>query len=82
MNNCTPNGSIPVVDNPCAMLPALRAAYFQLAAGQARAQVRNGEMWMTWQRGDAKTLEREIKRLELMCGPNRFRPRAVRVGKY
>ena len=83
MTDYTPNGgNVPVVDNPCAMLPALRAAYYQLLAGQARAQVRNGDMWTTWHRSDAKTLEREIRRLEVICETGMNVGRAVRVGPY
>lgn len=80
MMNCTPGGVVPAVDDPCAMLPQLRAALFQLMSGQTRAEVRNGEQWMTWQRGDAKTLQREVRRLELICSD--CGPRAVRVGRY
>lgn len=83
MTECTPNGgSAPVVDNPCAMLSALRAAYYQLLAGQARAQVRNGDQWLTWQRSDVKTLQQEIRRLETICEAGMNAGRAVRVGPY
>lgn len=83
MTDCTPSGgNVLVVDNPCAMLSALRAAYYQLLAGQARAQVRNGDQWLTWQRSDAKTLEREIRRLEIICETGVNVGRAVRVGPY
>lgn len=88
MTNYTPTGgNVPGVDNPCAMLSALRAAWYQLMAGQARATVRNGDMWLEFQRGDAKTMLSEIRRLELLCGgpalpQSAFRPRAVRVGNY
>lgn len=78
MNNCTPGAVTPAVDNPCAFLPQLRAAYYQLAAGQALAQVRNGEQWTTYQRPDMDRLERDIRRLEIECGSNRGR--AVLVG--
>ncbi|MEY9184551.1 hypothetical protein ABIA41_005986 [Bradyrhizobium sp. USDA 313] len=72
----------PTVDNPCAMLSALRAAYYQLLAGQATAQVRNGDMWTTWHRSDSKTLQHEIRRLEAICEGGLSAGRAVRVGPY
>lgn len=68
---------MPAVDNPCAMLPQLRAAFYQLAAGQARAVVRNGDQWIEFQKGDAKTLQHEVRRLEVICGDSRHG--AVRV---
>ncbi len=80
MNNCKPGGAVPAVDDPCAMLPQLRAALYQLMAGQSRAEVRNGEQWQTWHRGSAKELQREVRRLELIC--NCTGGRAVRVGNY
>ncbi|MGY3618415.1 hypothetical protein [Bradyrhizobium sp. USDA 10063] len=81
MSDCKPNGGATpiVVDNPCAMLNALRAAYYQLLAGQARAQVRNGDQWLEFHRPDTKTLEREIRRLEIVCESGNA-GRAVRVG--
>lgn len=83
MTDCTPNGSaVPVVDNPCAMLSALRAAYYQLLAGQARAQIRNADQWLTFHRSDAKTLQHEIRRLETICEAGVKVGRAVRVGPY
>lgn len=81
MNPCTPSGIVPVVDDPCAVLGALRAAYFQLVSGQARATVRNGDQWLEFHRGDAKVLQHEIRRLELICGSGN-QGRAVRVGPY
>jgi hypothetical protein len=80
MQNCTPGGGIPAVDDPCAMLSQLRAALFQLLSGQARAEVRNGDQWSVWHRGDAKTLQKEVRRLELICEGGG--PRAARVGNY
>jgi hypothetical protein len=64
------------------MLSALRAAYYQLLAGQARAQVRNGDQWLTWHRSDVKTLQHEIRRLETICEAGVNVGRAVRVGPY
>ncbi|MET4603269.1 hypothetical protein ABIB90_002747 [Bradyrhizobium sp. JR4.1] len=83
MTGFTPDGgSAPVVDNPCALLSALRAAYYQLLTGQARAQVRNGDQWLTWHRSDVKTLQHEIRRLESICEAGVNVGRAVRVGPY
>jgi hypothetical protein len=78
-NNCTPAGVVPVVDDPCAMLGALRAALYALMAGQARFEIRNGDQWLSFQRGDAQRLQHEVRRLEMICtqGP---KGRAVRVG--
>lgn len=83
MNDYTPGGGAsPAVDNPCAFLPQLRAAMYQLMAGQARAQVRNGDQWLTWHRSDLKALQHEVRRLETTCGAAAYRGRAVRVGPY
>ncbi|WP_177248158.1 gpW family head-tail joining protein [Bradyrhizobium sp. Ghvi] len=59
------------------MLPQLRAAFYQLAAGQVKAVVRNGDQWLEFQKGDAKTLQHEVRRLEAICGASRVG--AVRV---
>ena len=78
MSNCNGSGEpVPAVENPCSMLPQLRAAFYQLMAGQAKAVVRNGDQWMEFQKGDAKTLQHEVRRLETICGGSRNR--AVRV---
>jgi len=84
MNKCESGGNVvPAVDNPCALLPQLRAAYYQLVAGQARAVIRNGEQWLEFQRGDAKTLQSEIRRLEIICASGAGGGgRAIRVGPY
>ncbi|WP_407194294.1 hypothetical protein [Bradyrhizobium sp. STM 3566] len=83
MTDCTPRGGIlPAVDNPCAFLPQLRAALYQLLAGQARAQVRNGDQWLTFHRADVKTLQHEVRRLETICESGMNVGRAVRVGPY
>lgn len=78
MNSCTPSTVIPTVDDPCAYLTALRAALYQLMAGQTKAVVRSGENWIEFQRGDAALLQREVTRLEVICGPGGGRARAVR----
>jgi hypothetical protein len=82
MNNCTPTGVAPEIDDPCQWLGKLRAAFYALLAGQAKYEVRNGDQWLTFQRADTKTLQHEIRRLELICGPNANRGRAIRVGPY
>lgn len=82
MNNCTPSGTPPTVDDPCAYLGMLRAALYQLMAGQARAEVRNGDQWLKFQRADTARLQHEVRRLELICDPNATRGRAIRVGPY
>lgn len=82
MNNCTPTGPTPAVENPCELLPQLRAAYFALIAGQARFEIRNGDQWLSFQRGDAKTLQHEIHRLEIICASGANHGRAIRVGPY
>jgi hypothetical protein len=82
MNNCTPAGVAPAVDDPCAFLSQLRAALYQLLAGQARAQVRNGDQWLTYHRADVKALQHEVRRLETICGPGANAGRAIRVGPY
>lgn len=81
MNDCTHGGATPAVDDPCAFLPQLRAALYQLLAGQARAQVRNGEQWLTFHRSDAVALRQEVRRLEVICGAG-GQARAVRVGPH
>ncbi|MGY4570794.1 hypothetical protein [Bradyrhizobium sp. USDA 3256] len=83
MTGCTPGGAVvPTVDSPCAMLSELRKAYYQLLAGRAKAVVRNGDQWLEFQRGDAKTLQHEIRRLEIICESGINVGRAVRVGPY
>lgn len=83
MTNCNPSGGAPpAVDNPCAMLPQLRAALYQLMAGQAKAEVRFGEQWTRWQRSDVKSLQHEVRRLEAICESGINAGRAVRVGPY
>jgi hypothetical protein len=81
-NNCTPSGPVPTVDDPCAMVGALRAALYQLMAGQARAEVRNGDQWIRFQRADTKTLQHEVRRLEMICAQGANQGRAIRVGPY
>lgn len=83
MNNCTPSaGMLPAVDNPCAMLPQLRAALYQLMSGQARAEVRHGEQWVRWHRGELKALQHEVRRLEVICESGIRAGGAVRVGPH
>ena len=81
MTNYTHGGGIvPAADDPCALLPQLRAAFYALLAGQARAEVRNGDQWLKFQKADTDTLRHEVRRLELMCGECVRGGRAVRVG--
>src|SRR5258707_5182271 len=82
MNNCTPNGSVPVVDDPCAYLGALRAALYALMAGQAKYEVRNGDQWLTFQTANTQALQHEVRRLEMICDPSSRHRRAIRVGPY
>lgn len=76
-----PSGS--ANDNPCAALPMLRSALYDLMAGNKRVEVRHGENWLRFNTGDAKELRAEVRRLEIICGAN-GQPsnagRAVRVG--
>jgi hypothetical protein len=84
---CHPAANAPPssVDDPCAMLPKLRAAYYALLAGAQSQEVRHGEHWQRWHRGDAKLLKQEIDRLSAICPQSqggsggRF---AVRAGGY
>ena len=82
MNDCNRGGASPAVDNPCALLPQLRAALYQLMAGQQRAEIRNGDQWLRWHQGNVKELRAEVRRLELICGSSSNAGRAVRVGPY
>lgn len=82
MDNCRPSGVAPAIDDPCAMLPQLRAVLYQLMAGQARAEVRDGDRWMTWHQGNVKELRAEVRRLEMLCGASSNASRAIRVGRY
>jgi hypothetical protein len=60
------------------MLGALRAALYRLMAGETKAVVRNNDQWIEFQRGDAKVLQQEVRRLEIICEPGGGRARAVR----
>jgi hypothetical protein len=83
MNDCTPNGGAPpTVDDPCAYLGMLRAALYALMAGQTKYEIRNGDQWLSFQRGDAQFLQSEVRRLELLCDPGSRRGRALRMGPY
>ena len=68
------------LNDPCSMLNELRVAYYSLLVGRQSAQVRDGDRWQTFHRGDAKTLKAEIDRLEVQCDPRLSRARAIRVG--
>jgi hypothetical protein len=73
----TPNGGI---NDPCAILPQLRAAYFDLLSGAQTAQIRDGERWRTFHKGDAKMLRDEIRRLEYMCPKSAANPHGGPTG--
>jgi len=64
----------------CSVLPSLRAAYYALLAGNQTAQVRDGDRWQTFARGDATIMQQEIRRLERLCTGRR--PYAIRAGGY
>jgi hypothetical protein len=69
------------IDDPCKFLNSLRAAYYALLSGKQSAQIRDGERWQSFHRGDAKMLRAEITKLSIMCDPN-MKSRAVRAGPY
>lgn len=66
----SPNNSRPIteVTDPCRLLPQLRAAYYALIAGQQTVEIRDGDRWRRFGKGDAKLLQEEIARLERRCG--------------
>jgi len=73
----------PEIDDPCAMLPKLRAAYYSLLAGSQAEEVQFRERRVRYHRADARALQSEIRRLESICGvyhgPKRY---AIRAGGY
>lgn len=85
--DCHPAANVPPseVHDPCALLPKLRAAYLSLISGNQSAQIRHGDMWQYFARGDAKLLKQEIDRLSAICPQSqggsggRF---AMRAGGY
>jgi hypothetical protein len=77
--NPTPNYS--ATDDPCATLAQLRADYRMLITGRATQQVRDGERWRNTHNGSAVMLQKEIRRLEILCGQGSD-ARAIRVGPY
>lgn len=66
----------------CATLPQLRAAFYTLLAGSQTSRVRFGEHEIVYSKGDAKTLQSEIRRLETICAPCGGTARAIRAGGY
>jgi len=68
----------------CSVLPTLRAAYYQLLSGQSVSKVRHKDRETEWNRGDAKLLRDEIRRLETICtnGGLAGQGRAIRAGGY
>lgn len=81
MSNCNAGTSVPAIDDPCAVLPQLRAALYELMSGQARAEVRHGDQWFRWHRSDVKALQSEVRRLEIICESGGG-GRAIRVAPY
>jgi hypothetical protein len=82
-NNCGPPMQSPqMVDNPCAYLPGLRMALYELLSGKQKTQVRFGDQWVSWSATNTKELRAEITKLETMCqgGMPNHRGRAERVG--
>ncbi len=81
-NNYAPPPSAAAMDNPCAALPVLRNALYNLMAGETKSQVRFGDQWLTFHNGNVKELRAEIRKLEAMCsnGVPSNAGRAVRVG--
>jgi len=77
-----PPQSIATLQDECAALPSLRAAYYALLAGQQSAQVRDGDRWQSFARGDAKELRALVQRIETQCDPRYRRGRAIRYGGY
>jgi hypothetical protein len=78
-NPCIPAAVTPEVTNPCEYLPKLRAAMYALMAGQAKYEIRLGDNWASYQRGDAQALQVEVRRLELLCEQGHH-GRAIQVG--
>ncbi len=78
----TPSGPPQAIFDECAVRPQLRAAYYQLLAGAQSAQVRDGDRWQTFQRGDNVELRKAIQRIEMTCDPRYRHGRAIRAGGY
>lgn len=76
-----PQGVPTAIDwnDQCAVLPMLRAAYYSLLAGNQTAKIRDGDREQHFAKGDAKFLQMEIRRLEILCGSDPTR-RAIRAG--
>lgn len=64
--------------DPCALLAALRPAYYALLAGSAEERVRFGEREVVYSRTSLTALQAEVRRLEGVCAaktsgrPTRF----------
>ena len=73
-----------MIDNPCAMLPLLRSALYDLLSGKTRSQVRFENNWLSFHNGNVKELRAEIRKLETMClnGQPNCRGRSTQVGRY
>lgn len=62
----------------CEKLRVCEDAFFQLAAGQTKAEVRYGENWLKFHPGASSFLRQEINRLRAICGGGRT---AITVGR-
>ena len=84
MNPCSPPSTPSMIDNPCAMLPILRGALYDLMTGKTRSQVRFGENWLSFHNGNVKELRAEIRKLETIClnGQPSNAGRATQVGHF
>ena len=66
-NLCQPTNAPLSITSPCAMLPLLRGALFELIGGKARARVRMGEQELAFHPANIAELRKEIMRLEAIC---------------
>lgn len=84
MTNGCPPPPIPApnpgVVDPCAVLPHLRQALYELMAGKTRSKLRYRERETEYHQGNVKELRAEVRRLELICGP--CQQRAVQAGPH
>lgn len=70
---CSNNNS-GAINDPCAVLAELRAAYYALLSGAQTAKVRDGDRWREFHRGNATSLRNEIAKLEYMCPKSAANP--------
>jgi hypothetical protein len=69
------NKGAPVVTDPCAILPYLRAAYYDLLSGKATSSVGDDSRRQTFHAGNIVLLRDEIAKLEQMCPKSASNPR-------